>query len=222
MQLGRLCDFIRLLWHSSTSTWSGKPTKDASWHQPWCSLFATRCGASKPFLTLQSYAYTMQRFWLYCCCTDLRCGLILRISPPGCTDSTSRAVRLMLNVHWLEFTSDATIRDAWWRNNTCHQASRSRVVPSVRRRVRYYGHVLSAPPQHPPGMVHEFHSVGSGWKQPRGASRTPGSMCSVMTSINWTLTRIRPPFLGLRIRLILCTMPQGVQRMRSDDDEWRH
>ncbi|KAI8494385.1 hypothetical protein Bbelb_276110 [Branchiostoma belcheri] len=76
----------------------------------------------------------------------------------------SRCLRRILGVRWLNHLPGTELRQ---RNQ---QPPASRVA--AMRRVRWYGHVLRLPPDHPTRAILNFSPQSAGWKRPRGAPRT--------------------------------------------------
>ncbi|KAI8518139.1 hypothetical protein Bbelb_041560 [Branchiostoma belcheri] len=85
----------------------------------------------------------------------------------------SRCLRRILGVRWFDHLPGTELRQR------TQQPSASRVA--AMRRVRWYGHVLRLPPDHPTRAILNFSPQSAGWKRPRGApphplDRRPGQL----------------------------------------------
>ncbi|KAI8486243.1 hypothetical protein Bbelb_359590 [Branchiostoma belcheri] len=76
----------------------------------------------------------------------------------------SRCLRRILGVRWFDHLPGTELRQR------TQQPPASRVA--AMRRVRWYGHVLRLPPDHPTRAILNFSPQSAGWKRPRGAPRT--------------------------------------------------
>ncbi|KAI8512856.1 calcium ion binding [Branchiostoma belcheri] len=76
----------------------------------------------------------------------------------------SRCLRRILGVRWFDHLPGTELRQR------TQQPPASRVA--AMRRVRWYGHVLRLPPDHPTQAILNFSPQSAGWKRPRGAPRT--------------------------------------------------
>ena len=76
----------------------------------------------------------------------------------------SRALRRIEGIHWTQHVSNEEVR------------RRTRQPPAsalaAQRRVRWLGHILRSPPEHPTRAILEFDPAAAGWRRPRGAPRT--------------------------------------------------
>ena len=76
----------------------------------------------------------------------------------------SRALRRLEGIHWSQHISNEEVR----RRTKQPPAS----TLAAQRRVRWFGHVLRCPPEHPTRAILEFDPAAAGWRRPRGAPRT--------------------------------------------------
>ncbi|KAI8517778.1 hypothetical protein Bbelb_037950 [Branchiostoma belcheri] len=76
----------------------------------------------------------------------------------------SRCLRRILGVRWFDHLPGIELRQR------TQQPPASRVA--AMRRVRWYGHLLRLPPDHPTRAILNFSPQSAGWKRPRGAPRT--------------------------------------------------
>ena len=76
----------------------------------------------------------------------------------------SRALRRIERIFWPETISNMELR------------ARTQQPPATsliaERRVRWYGHLLRLPPDHPTKALLDFQPQLAGWRRPRGAPRT--------------------------------------------------
>ena len=76
----------------------------------------------------------------------------------------SKALRRLEGIHWSQHITNDEVRQ------------RTRQPPAstlaAQRRVRWLGHVLRCPPDHPTRAILEFNPSAEGWRRPRGAPRT--------------------------------------------------
>ncbi|CAH1242627.1 Hypp6909 [Branchiostoma lanceolatum] len=76
----------------------------------------------------------------------------------------SRALRRIAGIRWHEHVSNIELREL------TKQPPASRLA--AMRRIRWYGHVLRLPPEHPTRAMLDFDPKQAGWRRPRGAPRT--------------------------------------------------
>ncbi|XP_078585927.1 uncharacterized protein LOC144867734 [Branchiostoma floridae x Branchiostoma japonicum] len=76
----------------------------------------------------------------------------------------SRALRRISGTRWHE-----RVRNTELREQTGQPPASSL---AAMRRVRWYGHVLRLPPEHPTRALLDFNPKKAGWRRPRGAPRT--------------------------------------------------
>ena len=76
----------------------------------------------------------------------------------------SRALRRLEGIYWPERISNIDLR-----TRTC-QPEASRLA--AMRRIRWYGHILRLPNDHPTKALLAFNPAEAGWRRPRGAPRT--------------------------------------------------
>lgn len=76
----------------------------------------------------------------------------------------SRALRTIEGVRWYDHVTNEELRER------TGQANILRVL--AQRRVRWLGHVLRRPDDHPTKATYEFDPTAAGWRRPRGRPRT--------------------------------------------------
>ncbi|CAH1233298.1 Hypp676 [Branchiostoma lanceolatum] len=76
----------------------------------------------------------------------------------------SRALRRIAGIRWHEHVSNIKLREL------TKQPPASRLA--AMRRIRWYGHVLRLPPEHPTRAMLDFDPKQAGWRRPGGAPRT--------------------------------------------------
>ena len=76
----------------------------------------------------------------------------------------SRALRRIEGIRWPEVISNEELRAR------TQQPPASSLIAT--RRVRWYGHLLRLPPDHPTRALLDFQPQQAGWLRPRGAPRT--------------------------------------------------
>ena len=76
----------------------------------------------------------------------------------------TRALRRLEGIHWSQHITNEEVRQ---RTN---QPPASTLA--TQRRVRWLGHVLRSPPDHPTRAILEFNPIVEGWRRPRGTPRT--------------------------------------------------
>ena len=76
----------------------------------------------------------------------------------------TRALRRIEGIHWTQHVTNVEV----------HQRTRQPPVSTLaaQRRVRWLGHVLRLPPDHPTRAILDFDPGAAGWRRPRGAPRT--------------------------------------------------
>ena len=76
----------------------------------------------------------------------------------------SKALRRLEGIHWSQHITNEEVR------RRTKQAPASALA--AQRRVRWFGHVLRCPPEHPTRAILEFNPAAAGWRRPRGAPPT--------------------------------------------------
>ena len=76
----------------------------------------------------------------------------------------SRALRRIEGITWSQHVTNKTLREK------TQQPPASRLA--AMRRVRWYGHVIRLPEDHPTSTILAFSPQQAGWRRPRGAPRT--------------------------------------------------
>ena len=76
----------------------------------------------------------------------------------------TRALRRIEGISWSQHVTNQTLRDL------TQQPPASRLA--AMRRVRWYGHTIRLPTDHPTSIILAFDPQLAGWKRPRGAPRT--------------------------------------------------
>ena len=76
----------------------------------------------------------------------------------------SRALRPLEGISWTQHVTNKTLRDL------TQQPPASRLA--AMRRVRWYGHIIRLPAEHPTSIILAFNPLLAGWTGPRGAPRT--------------------------------------------------
>ncbi|XP_035696641.1 uncharacterized protein LOC118430043 [Branchiostoma floridae] len=76
----------------------------------------------------------------------------------------SRALRRITGTRWHEHVRNSELRELTGQPPASSLAAM--------RRVRWYGHVLRLPPEHPTRALLEFNPKQAGWRRPRGKPRT--------------------------------------------------
>ena len=76
----------------------------------------------------------------------------------------SRSLRRIEHIHWSQHVTNEEVR-----RRTQQPPATSLIAM---RRVRWYGHLLRLPPDHPTKALLDFNPAEHGWRRPRGAPRT--------------------------------------------------
>ena len=76
----------------------------------------------------------------------------------------SRALRRIEGIRWWQHITNYELREQ------THQPPVSAII--AQRRMRWYGHLLRLPPDHPTRAALDFNPSAAGWRRPRGAPRT--------------------------------------------------
>ena len=76
----------------------------------------------------------------------------------------SRSLRKIERIHWTDRVTNVELRER------TQQPPASAVA--AQRRIRWLGHILRLPLDHPTRAIHDFNPVAAGWRRPRGAPRT--------------------------------------------------
>ena len=76
----------------------------------------------------------------------------------------SRALRRIEGITWSQHITNQALREQ------TQQPPASRLA--AMRRVRWYGHVIRLPAEHPTNTILAFNPQHAGWRRPRGAPRT--------------------------------------------------
>ena len=75
-----------------------------------------------------------------------------------------RAQRTITNTKWFQYTTNIEVR------TLTHRQPIQRYI--AQGRLRWFGHPLRSPPNHPALTIYTFNPGAAGWSRPRGATRT--------------------------------------------------
>ena len=76
----------------------------------------------------------------------------------------SRSLRRIEGIHWTQHVTNDELR------RRTQQPPASSLI--AMRRVRWFGHLLRLPAEHPTRALLDFNPAAHGWRRPRGAPRT--------------------------------------------------
>ena len=76
----------------------------------------------------------------------------------------TRSLRRIEGIHWTQHVTNAEVR------RRTSQPPASSIIGT--RRMRWFGHMLRLPPEHPTKALLDFNPADHGWRRPRGAPRT--------------------------------------------------